>query len=223
MSETKGVIYIITNPAFPDYVKIGYADDLERRLRQLNRSECVPFAFRAYATYEVTNRLQDKQLHSLIDKLNPDLRAIEEFDGSERVKEFFLMSAQDAYSLLECIATISGTLNRLHRISPEGHEIIDEQTAEAVQNNARERKSPFSFEKSGIPFGAVITYALDESITATVVDDRHIEYNGVTCSLSGLTQELMGVSSIQGPKYWKYEGKTLSDIRHEREAQGLYR
>lgn len=51
--ETKGVIYILTNPSFPEYVKIGYADDIKKRLKQLNRSECIPFAFRVYATYEV--------------------------------------------------------------------------------------------------------------------------------------------------------------------------
>lgn len=26
---SKGVIYILTNPSFPEYVKIGYAKDLE--------------------------------------------------------------------------------------------------------------------------------------------------------------------------------------------------
>ena len=26
-----GVIYILTNPSFPEYVKIGYADDIELR------------------------------------------------------------------------------------------------------------------------------------------------------------------------------------------------
>ena len=49
MEETKGVIYILTNPSFPEYVKIGYADDVKRRLKELNRSECTPFAFRLYA------------------------------------------------------------------------------------------------------------------------------------------------------------------------------
>ena len=57
----KGVIYILTNPSFPDYVKIGYANDLERRLRQLNRAETIPFAFRAYAVYEVDKELTDKE------------------------------------------------------------------------------------------------------------------------------------------------------------------
>ena len=37
--EKKGVIYILTNPSFPGYVKIGYADDIDKRLQQLNRSE----------------------------------------------------------------------------------------------------------------------------------------------------------------------------------------
>ena len=48
--DKTGVIYILTNPSFPEYVKIGYADDIDKRLQQLNRSECIPFAFRVYAT-----------------------------------------------------------------------------------------------------------------------------------------------------------------------------
>ena len=77
MSESKGVIYILTNPSFPAYVKIGYAKNIEERLNQLNRSETIPFAFRVYATYDVVTPLTDLVLHSLIDGLNPDLRAIE--------------------------------------------------------------------------------------------------------------------------------------------------
>ena len=36
MNDKKGVIYILTNPSFPDYVKIGYADNIDKRLKQLN-------------------------------------------------------------------------------------------------------------------------------------------------------------------------------------------
>ena len=67
MSDKNGVIYILTNPSFPDYVKIGYADDIEKRLQQLNRSECIPFTFRVYATYEVNSRLSDLKIHTIID------------------------------------------------------------------------------------------------------------------------------------------------------------
>jgi len=30
---SQGVIYILTNPSFPEYVKIGYADNLEKRMQ----------------------------------------------------------------------------------------------------------------------------------------------------------------------------------------------
>lgn len=129
MTEKKksaGVIYILTNPSFPAYVKIGYADDLKERLKTLNRSECVPFAFRAYAVYEVEERLEDITFHDMIDRINPDLRAIETFDGKKRKKEFYAMTPEDAYAILEAIATLSGTLENLHRMTPEGHEIADE-------------------------------------------------------------------------------------------------
>lgn len=32
MEEPAGYIYILTNPSFPEYVKIGYADDIQKRL-----------------------------------------------------------------------------------------------------------------------------------------------------------------------------------------------
>ena len=35
MSEIKGVIYILTNPSFPAYVKIGYADDIDKLINAL--------------------------------------------------------------------------------------------------------------------------------------------------------------------------------------------
>ena len=79
MSNSVGYIYILTNQSFKEYVKIGYADDVQKRLKQLNRSECIPFAFRVYATYEVDSRLSDMNIHSIIDRLNPNLRSIETF------------------------------------------------------------------------------------------------------------------------------------------------
>lgn len=212
-----GVIYILTNPSFPDYVKIGYAQDIEKRLKQLNRSETVPFAFRVYAVYQVESKLTDKELHKLIDALNPDLRTIENFDGKERVKEFYAMSAEDAYGLLECIAKISGTLDRLQRLTPEGHEILDEQIAQEVRDRAK--RGPFKFGECGIKPGSAITFVDDASIIAYVVDDRHIEYNGETTSVSALAQKLKGFTHpVQGTLWFTYNGERLSDIRNRIES-----
>lgn len=214
----KGVIYILTNPSFPDYIKIGYATDIEKRLKQLNRSETIPFAFRVYAVYEVDSALTDKELHKLIDSLNPELRTIETFDGKERVKEFFAMSPEDGFALLESIAKISGTSDRLKRMEPEGHEILDEQIAEEVRETAR--RGPFRFSQVGIPFGSEIVFIDDPAVKPIVVDDRHIEYLGETTSVSALAQKLKGFDHpVQGTLWFTYQGKRLVDLREEKETQ----
>lgn len=210
--EQKGVIYILTNPSFPDYIKIGYAHNIEQRLKQLNRSETIPYAFRVYAIYEVESDLTDKELHKLIDSLNPGLRTIETFDGKQRVKEFYAMSAEDAYSLLECIAKISGTTDRLKKMKPEGHEVEDEIVAEEVRAEAR--RGPFRFSDCNIPVGGEITYVEDDTVVATVIDDRHILYKGQTTSLSALAQELKQFDHpVQGTLWFCYKGERLNDLR----------
>ena len=141
--KSAGVIYILTNPSFPQYVKIGYADDINKRLKELNRSECIPFAFRVYAVYEVNERLKDIAIHKMIDNINPNLRAIETFDGKKRKKEFFEMTADDAYGILETIAGLSGTKDRLHLMTPEGHEIRDEEIAAEVEDSVVYSEEPF--------------------------------------------------------------------------------
>ena len=212
MAHETGCIYILTNPSFPEYVKIGYASNLEKRLKQLNRSETIPYAFRAYAIYEVEKSLTDKELHKLIDKLNPDLRTIDNFDGKERIKEFFAMSAEDAYGLLECIAKISGTTDRLKKVKPEGHEIEDEKTAKEIKETAR--RGPFKFGECGIPVGSELTFVDDSSIKVKVLDDRHILYGNETTSVSALAQRLKGFSHpVQGTLWFRYNGEILNDLR----------
>ncbi len=215
----RGVIYILTNPSFPDYVKIGYAKDLEKRMNQLNRSEAIPYAFRAYAIYEVNSNLTDLVLHEMIDKLNPDLRSIETFDGKERKREFYALQPEEAYSLLECIAKISGTESRLKKMAPEGHEILDEETAAEIAKDAK--RGPFCFSKYAIPIGAKLNYINDPSIEVTVVDDRHIDHKGITTSMSALARELLGIEHpVQGTLYFAYDGERLTDRRERMESEG---
>lgn len=139
MNKSKGVIYILTNPSFPEYVKIGYADDVEERVKQLNRSECIPFAFRVYATYEVSERLSDLKIHNIIDKLNKGLRSIDNIDGKERVREFYAMSPEDAYEILEAIAEINGLKGNLKLWKQSAKEKKDEAEAKEIKELAYNR------------------------------------------------------------------------------------
>ena len=219
MSEIKGVIYILTNPSFPEYVKIGYAKDIEQRLLQLNRSETIPFAFRVYATYDVVTPLSDLILHDLIDGLNPDLRAIETFNGKKRTREFYEMTPEYAYNILSSIAKLSGTESRLKRIKPEGHEVEDIKMAEEAEKAYR--RGPFTFSSVGINPGEIISFVPDCSITATVVDDKHIRIGETVTSLSGAAKSILHKNALQGPKYWSYNGKILDDIRTKKENGGF--
>ena len=159
--------------------------------------------------------LTDLVLHSLVDGLNPDLRAIETFDGKKRTKEFYEMTAEDAYNILSCIAKISGTESRLKRMKPEGHEVEDIRMAQEADRAYR--RGPFTFSSIGITCGEVISFVSNPSITATVVDDKHIRIGDTVTSLSGGAKEILGKKALQGPLYWTYKGKVLNDIRMEKE------
>ena len=214
MENKKGVIYILTNPSFPDYVKIGYADDIDKRLKQLNRSECVPFAFRVYATYEVNSRLSDLKLHTIIDKLNPELRSIEDFNGQKRVREFYAMKPEEAYAILEAMAEIHDCKDSLKLTVPTATELQEEQLAQEIDTESHEKAENFSSVKCPISVGEEIEYYNNPSIKCKVVGDRKVEYQGKEMSLTAAAKLISGKKySIAGPKFFKYKGEWLNDIR----------
>lgn len=143
--STRGYIYIMTNPSFPQYVKIGYTTDIKQRLRELNRCTAVPFAFRVFATYEVDSSLSDKKLHAILDKLNPDLRSMEEIEGKKRVREFYALSPEDAYSILEAIAEINDCQYRLKKWKISAEKKTVEKAPHKVRRTRQERLAPFRF------------------------------------------------------------------------------
>lgn len=193
----KGYIYIMTNPCLQDMVKIGYATNVEERRRQLSTT-ALPYEYEVYATFETQGKLEDKKLHRLIDKLNPDLRV-------SKNREFFVMSAEDAYGLLESIATISGVQDKLKRVC---------NIETNAENTQKTKKPPVNFSKCNIPIGAELVFKEDDSIKAIVVDDHKVLYKDELTSLSAIAKSIKGYS-IAGPAYFTYNGKLVCDIARE--------
>ena len=192
----KGYIYIMTNPALKNMVKIGYSTDVEKRRQDLSHSTSIPDDYQIYATYETEGKLEDKKLHHLIDKLNPDIRY-------NPKKEFYIMSPEDAYYLLEAIEYISGTTGKLKR-----HKNND--------SNTTMKKPQINFAKCGIPIGAELVFIEDTNIKVTVVSEKKVEYKGEEISLSTLAQELKHLKSKpQGTAFFMYNGRPLIDIANE--------
>ncbi|SHE56181.1 GIY-YIG nuclease family protein [Schwartzia succinivorans] len=191
----KGFIYIMTNPALRDMVKIGYAADVEKRRKQLS-STGLPYDYEVYATYETSGNLEDLKLHKMIDKLNPDLRVVSN-------KEFFVMTPQEAYELLENIATISGTMDKLKKIK------VDETKKQTV------KKPAVNFAKCGIPVGAELVFTEDPTVKVTVISDRKVQWNEEETSLSAVAALLKHSKAIQGSAFFTYNGKLITKIAEE--------
>lgn len=187
----KGYIYIMTNPALKGMVKIGYAADVEARRKQLSTT-ALPYEYEIYATYETSGNLEDKKLHRMIDNLNPDLRVTSN-------REFFVMSPEEAYELLEAIATISGTKTKLKKVKGGRQKV---------------RKPPVNFVACGIPVGAKLVFVEDPSVVATVVSERKVDYNGEITSLSAISDNIKGYATA-GPSLFTYKGRIVSDIARE--------
>lgn len=198
--------------------KIGYADNAETRLQQLNRSECILFAFRVYAKYAVNSRLSDIKVHAIIDKLNPNLRSIENFNGQKRVREFYAMSAEDAYAVLEAMAEIHGYTDRLELVAPDAKEVEAEETAEDIKEARKERLTTFTFALCGIAPGSEIEFCCRNNpcsgAICKVMDDSNIEYENKSWSLTALAKHFTGsCSNIVGTRYFKYRGEWLHKLR----------
>ena len=191
---SKGFIYIMTNPALKDMVKIGYASDVETRRKQLSTT-ALPYEYEVYATYETSGNLEDKKLHKMIDNLNPDLRVTSN-------REFFVMSPQEAYDLLESIAVISGTKEKLKKTKIE------------KKKKQKVRRPPVNFKKCGIPVGARLVFVDDPNVVVTVVDERKVSYKEEITSLSAISDSIKGYST-SGPYMFTYKGKRVSEIAHE--------
>ena len=205
-----GYIYIFVNPAFPELVKIGYTDDVDKRLKTFNRSSGLPDPYHCYAVYKVKSRLKDLKLHSLIDTLDPSLR-------HAKNREFYEMNCEKAYEILSAIAQINGDEEQLSK-NPFSDSFFDEKQTvkpdnKESKNDDTQKLPPLKFNMIGLPVGSTLVFTKDNSITCKTTDDlNHVEYNGEIFTISGLAKKIVGFS-VAGPHYFMYKGELLSNIR----------
>ncbi len=221
MGEKVGYIYILTNPSFPGYVKIGYSRNVDARVKKLNSSECIPFGFRVFATYEVSFQTPvDVIVHELIDLLNPELHLSEVLDNKLRKREFFAMAPERAYRVLELMAALHNRTDALTQPRHTPDEEQEEEDAKEIDTMRTERAANFSFSKCGITPNELVTFEWNgyDSVQASVVNDRQVEYQGQTYYLTALAKKLLGRNiGVQGPLYFKYKDKRLTELRADKE------
>ena len=200
----KEIIYILTNEAMPGYVKIGKTStSLEQRIRELSSSTSVPLPFTCFYACVVNNSaFVEHQLHDAFDdnRINPK-------------REFFQITPERVVSALK--------LAEIENITPK-KDIVETKEDQEALHQARARRSTFKFSMVDIPIGAELIFSRDENQKAKVTDDRSVEFEGETTSLSTSAQKILGYDyGVAGTDYWMYQGETLDERRRKFEEKEM--
>lgn len=220
-NNIQGYVYILTNPSFrEDWVKIGKSSrPVDVRSKELDNT-AVPLPFEIYATLKTSKYDKvEKQIHKQIDRLT-DLRI-------RQNREFFNIAPSVALDIMRDIADLLEDAELAVYVDnkPVISSSKDEDKKINAANDSKKRKMmkpAFKFHMVGINVGDTIIFdAL--SLPVKVASDDKIEYEGRLWSLSAFTAEFLpeemqnNSGAYQGPKYFSYNGKNLSQIRLENE------
>ena len=203
MTSETCIVYVLTNEAMPDYVKIGTTrSTMQQRMAQLySTSVPVPFECHYAGEVEVAKNVE-KRLHRAFDKFRIN-----------KNREFFEIDPEAVAEIIRLVA--------LRDVSPTDDVYETPDDKEAIQK-LEKRAARFNFKMVGLSPGTVLTFKYDENITCTVVDHRNVDFDGETQSLSAaalaaLRKRGFDWKAAQGAAFWMYEGKTLKDLRDQME------
>lgn len=205
-----GIVYCLTNPAMPGYVKIGRTDndDLVVRLKQLDTTS-VPLPFECVYAVKVDDPIRaERLLHDAF----ADHRV-------RSTREFFEVGPPRVVAAMQ----VTGGTD----VTP-GTDIVEDAESQRALNEARSRRENFNFGMVGIPVGTQLYFLANSddspAVTAIVTSNNRISLDGAETSLSGAAGRILrgrGMSSnVAGTEYWYFEGESLADRRRRMESEG---
>ena len=202
----QGIVYVLTNPAMPGLVKIGQtANEIANRLRELNTTG-VPFPFDCLYACEVSDCEQvEDALHEAFYpyRVNPK-------------REFFEIDPDQAIAILRLFGAGKGN-DVTTEVSAEIDKAVSASEREASEHY-KKRRPPLNFTEMGIPIGARLVFAKDESVEVFVSSDKKIKEadSNEEKSLTKMTREILQTNyDVQPTRHWSYEGKSLNDYYNE--------
>ncbi len=203
--ENYGIVYVLTNPAIPDLVKIGMTnkENVEARMKELfNTSVPVPFQCE-YACKVIDCAVVEKALHIAFHPYRIHAQ-----------REFFEINPEQAIAILKL-------LDKSSDITSEVAEEINNDLSDGDRlagMKMKKKRPPLNFTEMGLPIGAKLEFNRDgETYVVDVCDAKKVSYCGQESSLTAVTRDLLGLEySVQPTPYWTYNGKNLQEIYDER-------
>ena len=217
MEKEKGYVYILTNKSFrDDWVKIGKSSrPVDIRSKELDNT-AVPLPFDIYATIQTEKYAAvERIIHKQIDRLT-DLRI-------RQNREFFNVGPEQALDILldQALAIDDAVVMKYEDGKPR--QLYPElEPAKETKKEEKHQRPPFDFSMVDLKIGDTVIFdAL--GIEVKVAGKNKVEHEGRIWSLSAfcgtfLPEDMHNKSeSYQGPKYFSYGGKTLWELRLEKE------
>jgi len=196
-----GIIYILTNPSFPDWIKIGRCSNLERRISSLSNNTCLPFPFECFYACRVKDPSKvESTLHFIFNQFRLSSK-----------REFFDIDPEQVIAALSLLHDV---------IEIPQPNTYDKNFQTSALEKEIERQSQFRFSHALIPLGEEIYLTRFPEIKATVINDTHVELDGVVLSLINATnlclKKHLGTDKprISSPRYWSYDGEMLVKRKH---------
>ena len=197
---TYSIVYVITNPAMPNLVKIGRTSQEEAgtRIAQLYTTG-VPVPFNLEYACRVQNSEEvEKALHIAFgpSRVNPK-------------REFFSIAPEQAIAILKLLHTEDAT----ETVSNQPTE-LDQQSITAGEK-LTSRRPNLNFHEMAIPDGSLLQSTHDET-TVTVIDPKHVKLGEEELSLTAATRIVLGIDCNVSPvQHWTFSGKLLREIYNE--------
>lgn len=192
-----GIVYVLTNPAFDKYVKIGKTENLRQRLKKFDDTN-MPLPFRCVYAVEV-----------------------EDMDGVERLlhlafadhrtrnkREFFEVDYQRVIAAMK--------LTKGKDVTLKSDVAEDEEGLKALEKAERQARKSYTLYEAGLKNGDIVHYANDQSITAQITGEKKILFEGGETSLSAaafilLQREGYTWKAVNGWNFWMFENETIAE------------
>ena len=205
--ESSGWLYCLSNSSMPGLLKIGQTKNEPKARAEQLQTTGVPLPFKIeFAKYVKDYVKKEKILISLLEqysnRINPK-------------REFFRVDPERVVSALRMIM--------IQDVTPK-IDIVEDETDQISLDRERTMRGRFNFEMVQIQPNSELSFYRDPTIKAIVIDSHKVEFEGETHSTSSSALKIfhrMGYewTTIQGPKYWVFEGETLTERRSRMENE----
>ncbi len=196
-------VYILTNEAMPDWIKIGISDGrLDKRILELDNTS-VPLPFSCFYAAQVSDyKKVERILH----------QAFDDYRKRKNREFFYRLDPNKVKVILEAFAIGEDEVHQSESADPELAKAIEKTT---------QRTGRFNFGANGIPIGSTLAFAKNSEITCTVNSDDEVIFQGVAMSISKAAREASVANGgpnypVNGTLFWIYGDSSLNAIRSAR-------